>query len=81
MNEFTKSVYAVRAVSLDLKSCVSDACNEDIHDLMNEARVNFHKKWLQVVVEELPAHRVNLDLYLLVAFQFFKIKTTHHSEY
>jgi len=68
MHEFTKGVDAIGAISLHFKSCVCHAHNEEVHDLMDKAGVHLHKKWLQVVVEELPVHRVHLDLHLLVAF-------------
>ena len=68
MHKFTEGVDAVRAVRLYLKSCVSQTRNKDINNLRNQAGVDLHKKWLQVVVEELPVHRVYLNLHLLVAF-------------
>lgn len=68
MHEFTKSVDAVGAVCLHLESGVAETRHKDVHYLRNQARVNLHKKWLQVVVEELPIHSVHLDLHLLVAF-------------
>jgi hypothetical protein len=68
MHEFTKGVDAVGAVRLNLESCVAETHNKDVHNLGNQARVDLHKKWLQVMVEKLPVHGVHLDLNLLVAF-------------